>query len=88
MPKQVSLVSVDFDPSFAWFQPTLAHLRWDSAPIIRRVVRWVEAVKKGRGDRDPITHPDEFISGGSIGPVPANPQGMVPPYDSSRGAQA
>ena len=36
---------------------------------MRRVVRWVDAVRKGKADRKTINIPAEFIPGGSIGPV-------------------
>lgn len=67
VPEQVSLVSSDYDASFLWSQPTVAHIRWDSLPIIRRVVRWVAAVKLGRADRRTLNYPPEFVAGGSIG---------------------
>jgi hypothetical protein len=38
------------------------------API-RRIVRWVAAVRQGRADRKTINYPAEFIPGNSIGPV-------------------
>jgi DNA-binding LacI/PurR family transcriptional regulator len=69
VPKQVSLVSTDDDPSLAWCHPPIAHMRWDPKPVIRRVVRWVNAVRKGKADRGIINFPAEFITGGSIGPV-------------------
>jgi len=69
MPKQVSLVSTDFDATLDWCHPPIAHLRWNNALIVRRVVRWVNAVRKGRPDRLVINFPAEFIPGGSIGPA-------------------
>ena len=69
VPEQVSLVSTDDDSALAWCHPPVAHMRWDPKPVIRRVVRWVEAVRKGKPDRKTIDFPTEFIPGGSIGPV-------------------
>lgn len=69
VPQQVSLVSTDDDASLAWCHPTVAHMRWDNAFIVRRVVRWVNAVRKGKPDRKIINVPAVFIPGGSIGPV-------------------
>jgi hypothetical protein len=43
----------------------IVHMRWDPS----RVVRWVDAVRKGKPDCKSINFPSEFISGGSIGPV-------------------
>lgn len=69
VPEQVSLVSTEDDASLAWCYPPIARMRWDAAPVIRRVVRWVDAVRKGKADRKIINFPAEFIPGGSIGPV-------------------
>jgi hypothetical protein len=30
---------------------------WDTKPVIRRVVRWVDAVRKGKADRKIINYP-------------------------------
>ena len=69
MPEQVSLVSADCDALLDWCHPGIAHMHWDNAPIVRRVVRWVDAVRKGKPDRKVINFPAEFVPGGSIGPV-------------------
>ena len=69
VPQQVSLVSTDNDPALAWCHPPIAHMGWDNTPIVRRVVRWVDAVRKGKPDRKSIKFPAEFVPGGSIGPV-------------------
>jgi len=69
VPEQVSLVSTTYEESLAWCHPTIAHLDWDNAPIARRVLRWVAAVRKGRADRKTINYPAKFVAGGSIGPV-------------------
>jgi DNA-binding LacI/PurR family transcriptional regulator len=69
MPEQVSLVGTFCDTSLDWCHPGIAHLPWDNAPIVRRVVRWVNAVSKGNPDRKVINFPAEFVPGGSIDPV-------------------
>ena len=69
VPEHVSLIYSDHDPLFDWCQPPIAHMRWDPEHIIRRVVRWVEAVRKCKNDRKVILFPVEFIPGDSIGPV-------------------
>jgi DNA-binding LacI/PurR family transcriptional regulator len=68
VPGQVSLVATDYDALFAWGHPPFAHIRWESAPIVRRVVRWVTALRRGRADHKHINFPAQFIPGGSIGP--------------------
>jgi DNA-binding LacI/PurR family transcriptional regulator len=69
VPAQVSLMTVQWDGTLAWCEPSIAHSRWDDALVIRRLVRWVGAVEKGRADRRMITFPAEFVPGGSTGPV-------------------
>jgi DNA-binding LacI/PurR family transcriptional regulator len=69
VPEQVSLVSTDCDALLDWCHPPIAHMRWDPKPVIRRVVRWVDAMRKGKADRRKFYIPAEFVPGGSIGPV-------------------
>lgn len=44
-------------------------MRWDPKPVVRLVVRWVDAVRKGTADRKIINIAAEFVPGGSIGSV-------------------
>ena len=69
VPGEVSLISADYDNSLAWFQPPLAHMQWDDNPIIRRIVRWCDAVCRGKPDHQTINFPAVFVRGGSVGPV-------------------
>lgn len=69
VPEQVSLVSGDCEPVLEMCNPGFAHMRWDNRRIVRRVVRWVDAVRKGKADRKTINVPAEFVPGGSSGPV-------------------
>jgi DNA-binding LacI/PurR family transcriptional regulator len=69
VPGQVSLISPDFDKELSWCYPSIAHMEWDNAHIVRRVVRWVAAVKKGNPDRETINVPTTFVIGDSIGPA-------------------
>lgn len=71
VPQQVSLVCTDADPTFEWCQPTIAHIRWDPAPVVRRIVRWAAAVSRGRRDLKQTLTPAQFVAGGTIGPAPA-----------------
>ena len=71
VPGDVSLVCTDDDPSFAWSEPTVAHIRWDPEPVVRRIVRWANNVSRGRDDIKLTATRAEFISGGTIGPAPA-----------------
>lgn len=69
VPGQVSLVVGEGVPILDMCWPGFAQMRWDSKLIERRVVRWVDAVRKGNPDRRIINIPAEFVPGGSIGPV-------------------
>ncbi len=69
VPEQVSLICTDFDPAFLWYQPTAAHIRWDSGPVIRRIVRWAAAVSRGGQDLRQTLTKAEFVPGGTVGPV-------------------
>ena len=70
VPEKVSLICTDPDPAFAWCKPTIAHIRWDSRPLVRRIVRWAANVSHGRTDVRQTFVPAEFVAGGTIGPVP------------------
>ena len=69
VPKQVSLVSADDDPAFAWCHPAISHIRWNAGPVIRRIVRWAAAVSQHRTDLKQALFPAKFVTGGTIGPV-------------------
>jgi len=68
-PDDYSLICTDPDRSFDWCIPSIAHIRWDSDPLVRRILRWVENVARGKEDlRETIT-PAQFVAGGTVGPV-------------------
>jgi len=69
VPEDVSLICTDPDPSFVWCRPSISHIRWDSRPVERRIVRWAAAVSRGRQDLRQTSTPAEFVVGGTIGPV-------------------
>ncbi len=69
VPEDVSLVSTDTSPAFNWHRPSVAHIRWDSRPVVRRVMNWAANISRGKTDiRQTLTRA-EFVPGGSIGPV-------------------
>lgn len=69
-PEHVSLICSDADPTFAWSQPSVAHLRWDSRPVVRRVVGWANDVARGKANRRQALTRIEFVDGGTVGPAP------------------
>ncbi len=69
-PRDVSLVCDDWDPTFAWQEPPVTHIRWDYLPVIRRVTRWAENIAHGKQDLRQTLIKSKFVEGGTIGPVP------------------
>lgn len=69
-PRNVSLICMDPDPAFDWCEPSVAHISWDSARVVRRVMRWVGNVARGRDDRRNAPTAARFVEGGTVGPVP------------------
>mgnify|MGYP001818580150 CR=1 FL=1 len=70
VPQDVSLICTDDDLGFAWCQPTVAHIRWDPAPVVRRILQWADNVARGREDLRQSATKAEFVEGGTIGPAP------------------
>ena len=69
VPEEISLVCSDDDPAFAWCKPMVTHIRWDTRPVVRRIVRWAANVSRGRRDvRQTLTRA-EFVPGGTVGVV-------------------
>lgn len=69
-PEQVSLICTDPDPTFAWMVPSVAHVRWDRRPVVRRVLRWTNNIARGKDDRRQSFTKAEFVDGGTVGPAP------------------
>ena len=69
VPGEVSLLCMDASPDFDWCRPSVAHIRWDSRPLVRRIVKWADQVSHGRKDLRQAFIPAQFVPGGTIGPV-------------------
>lgn len=69
VPEDVSLVCTDYDIAFEWCRPAISHIRWDSRPVVQRVLRWVANVSRGKTDLRQSLTPAKFVDGGTIGPV-------------------
>ncbi|MDB4355833.1 substrate-binding domain-containing protein, partial [Akkermansiaceae bacterium] len=67
VPDDVSLICSDPDPTFAWCEPTIAHMTWRSRPIVRRIIRWADKISRGKEDLVKSFANAEFIEGGSLG---------------------
>lgn len=71
VPEDVSLICTDSDPHFTWCRPSVAHIQWETAPVVRRALRWADNVARGKKDTRQKVVNAEFFEGGTIGPVPA-----------------
>jgi len=69
VPKDVSLVCTDSSPFFANSWPTVAHIHWDTRPVVRRIIQWANHVAHRRSDTRQTLTPAKFIPGGTIGPA-------------------
>lgn len=72
VPQDVSLICTDPNPAFAWCMPSIAHIRWDSSPVVLRILRWVAAVGRGRWNVRQTLVRAEYVAGGTVGPAPAD----------------
>jgi hypothetical protein len=68
-PRQVSMICHDSDPAFEWCDPAISHIRWDSSPMVSRIVRWAGNVSRGKTDLKKTLMKAEFVPGGTIGPA-------------------
>ena len=69
VPEEISLVCSDDDPAFAWCKPMVTHIRWDTRPVVRRIVRWAANISRGQQDVRQSLTKAEFVPGGTIGPA-------------------
>ena len=76
VPEDVSLACGDSDLTFGWCLPSVAHIRWDTRPVLQRIVRWAANVSRGKQDLRQTMTAAEFIAGGSIGPVREDSRGF------------
>jgi DNA-binding LacI/PurR family transcriptional regulator/DNA-binding transcriptional regulator YhcF (GntR family) len=67
VPDDVSLICTDHSPDFDWCRPTVSHIRWESRPLVRSVLKWTENMSLGRRDLRQTEIQAEFVEGGTIG---------------------
>ncbi len=70
VPDHVSLVCSDGHPDLEWCIPSVAHIKWDTNLVIRRLLRWANLVAIGKDNHRKSLTQTEFVEGGSIGPAP------------------
>ena len=78
-PEDVSVVCTDYNPDFEWCHPAISHIRWESRPLIRHILKWVANVSDGKEDIRQTETPAEFVPGGTIGPVASASIAAKPP---------
>ncbi len=71
VPEDVSLVCTDASQDFEWCHPAISHIRWDTRPVVHRVLQWADNVSRGRKDTRQTETTAEFVHGGTIGPITA-----------------
>jgi DNA-binding LacI/PurR family transcriptional regulator/DNA-binding transcriptional regulator YhcF (GntR family) len=81
--RDVSLVALDYHPSFAWFRPEVSHIRTDTRRFVLRVIQWVENLANGKADRRETLIQSEFVEGGTIGPTIPEKQAPSKPPQSA-----
>ena len=71
VPKDVSLICTDNDANFEWCEPSVSHIRWESRPVVRRIVRWANNISLGKKDTRQSAVLSDFVLGGTTGPPPS-----------------
>lgn len=67
VPHDVSMVCCDPHPVFAWSDPPVAHIRFDTDIWVRHIMNWVKGVASGRCGRRKTLNDATFVEGGTIG---------------------
>ena len=70
VPGDVSLICTDPDPTFAWSEPSIAHIHWDTNPLVNRAVSWANNVSRGKADFRKRFPQAKLVNGGTVGPAP------------------
>jgi len=69
--EDLSLICTDNDPAFAWCHHSVAHIAWDSSPVVRRILQWADNVSRGTSDFRQTFSPAKFVAGGTVAAVPS-----------------
>ena len=70
VPRDVSLVCGNDDPTFRMCDPPVACMHWDIRPCINQIIRWVDKVARGVNDRKQRLVKVKFFEGGTVGQAP------------------
>lgn len=66
-PRDVSLFCNDFEESFRWARPEVAHIEWNLGPMIRRISQWADNVFQGKEDTKKNFIKAHLYEGGTLG---------------------
>jgi DNA-binding LacI/PurR family transcriptional regulator len=69
VPEDVSLVSWGHNSELAWHRPAMAHFASDQELMVRRILRWIRGLAKGRPDHEFQPIPLTFVAAGTTGPA-------------------
>jgi DNA-binding LacI/PurR family transcriptional regulator len=70
VPEDVSIVAGYMDAKLDWMFPRQAHFHLQMDKIIRRIVKWIEDVIRGKRPDGCAIYDAAYFSGPSVGPVP------------------
>lgn len=70
VPRDVSVLCKNHETWFSWHRPAIAHLFGDESLMVRRILRWVNDVARGKADQKYIPFALQFVAGESMGPPP------------------
>lgn len=68
IPRDVSVVSLDTDPTLPWFCPAPAHCRYEAEALDKVALRWVKSLLRGEAAPASKLIEAEFVNAGSIAP--------------------
>ncbi|MBT8037452.1 MAG: substrate-binding domain-containing protein [Verrucomicrobiae bacterium] len=69
-PRDVSLISMGELPVFAWHDPPISHAQFDTSPIVKTILGWMDKISIGQADTRQVSIPAVLIEGGTIGAAP------------------
>jgi DNA-binding LacI/PurR family transcriptional regulator len=71
VPQDLSLACLEHRFDLDYCLPAVTHIRWDEAPIVRRIAHWANAVARGKTDHRKGFTKAELVEGATIAPAAA-----------------
>lgn len=69
VPHDLSLICMDDDETFGWCRPTVSHIGWEQAPLVKYTLDWAKNISRGKPDIRQFSAPTNYHEGGSVGPA-------------------